>query len=243
MNYTNIIFDLDSTLTPLEGIDELGALKHKRSEIETLTNAAMNGEIELEDVFLRRLEIIQPTRHDLQVVGSMYARNPTPFATETITSLRAAGARVWVVTGGYSESVLCLTRTLGIPDENVFANEVLFDSHGQYAGINTNTPLWKNLGKKIVVEKIRSLSPGKAVMIGDGMSDWEAAQSCDHFVYFGGYVYREKVAAKADTVITGPSLQPVLEYLLRHESQVRARKRGFMQGSYTLASTLGQTQP
>ena len=57
-----ICFDCDSTLSSIEGIDELARLRGPEAfaSVEALTNDAMNGLIRMEDVFGRRMEIVRP---------------------------------------------------------------------------------------------------------------------------------------------------------------------------------------
>ena len=57
-----IVFDCDSTLSSIEGIDELARVKGQSifEQVAELTHAAMNGEVPLDEVFSRRLAIIQP---------------------------------------------------------------------------------------------------------------------------------------------------------------------------------------
>ena len=45
--YRHVIFDCDSTLTKVEGIDILAEAAGKGDEVRRLTDAAMNGEIDL----------------------------------------------------------------------------------------------------------------------------------------------------------------------------------------------------
>ena len=54
-----VFFDVDSTLVTIEGID---VLADGNPEIAKLTDAAMNGEIPLDQVYARRLEMIRPRR-------------------------------------------------------------------------------------------------------------------------------------------------------------------------------------
>ena len=58
--FASVVFDCDSTLVAVEGIDELSG--PYRDRITALTDAAMDGSVPLEEVYGRRLEIIQPTR-------------------------------------------------------------------------------------------------------------------------------------------------------------------------------------
>ena len=50
MSFDIVCFDCDSTLSKIEGIDELGRQSGLYDELVGLTNAAMNGELALEDV-------------------------------------------------------------------------------------------------------------------------------------------------------------------------------------------------
>jgi len=58
--FRTVLFDCDSTLSAIEGIDELAV--HCRDDVEQLTDAAMRGRIPLEEVYGRRLRLVQPTR-------------------------------------------------------------------------------------------------------------------------------------------------------------------------------------
>jgi len=61
-----VFFDVDSTLVTIEGIDVLAG---GNPEIASLTNAAMNGEIPLDQVYARRLELIRPTRAQVDALA------------------------------------------------------------------------------------------------------------------------------------------------------------------------------
>ena len=66
MKFRFVFFDVDSTLVTIEGIDVLGA---GHPEIAQLTERAMNGEIALEDVYAKRLEIIRPRRDAIETLA------------------------------------------------------------------------------------------------------------------------------------------------------------------------------
>src|SRR5512137_330586 len=86
-----IFFDCDSTLTAIEGIDELARLKGQYDHIADLTRRAMDGEIKLEEVFAARLDLLRPTRADLHHIAEAYRETLVPDAKETIDALRFAG--------------------------------------------------------------------------------------------------------------------------------------------------------
>ncbi len=213
MKYKNVIFDLDSTLSSIEGIDELGKLRNMGERIKSLTRQAMSGRMPFGRVFIRRLELIRPTRSELLTIGELYKNSVTPGAPELINWLRRRGANVFVVTAGYTDCSYLLTDYLEIPRQNVFANRLIFDAGGQFIGVDQRIPLWHGGGKRQVVSKIMAAHPGKTICVGDGIGDWEAAKVADGFIYFGGVAYRPEVAAKADIVIKERNLLTLRRYL------------------------------
>jgi len=56
-NAKAVLFDVDSTLSPDEGIDELAGWLGKKAEVEALTSKAMNGDLAFEDAMRQRLHV------------------------------------------------------------------------------------------------------------------------------------------------------------------------------------------
>src|SRR5215207_7526663 len=96
--YATVVFDCDSTLSTIEGIDELAA--ERRDEVAALTDAAMRGEVALEEVYGRRLALIRPTRRQIDALGAHYLATLVPDARETLLALRDEGVEVRVISGG-----------------------------------------------------------------------------------------------------------------------------------------------
>jgi len=69
LGFQRVIFDCDMTLVTVEGIDELARLRGQTEYIADLTRQAMDGEIPLEEVYAKRLELLRPTRAELEEVG------------------------------------------------------------------------------------------------------------------------------------------------------------------------------
>ena len=65
-HYEHVFFDCDSTLTGVEGIDILAESAGKQWRVEVLTQAAMDGELDLEEVYGRRLQTVKPTRRQIR---------------------------------------------------------------------------------------------------------------------------------------------------------------------------------
>src|SRR5258708_9034207 len=99
-----IIFDCDSTLSAIEGIDELARWQGRAAQVAELTHRAMNGDVPLETVYGERLELLKPTRDQLRQLGQLYRRHLVPGADQVIAALQAAGRQVFIVSGGLAEA-------------------------------------------------------------------------------------------------------------------------------------------
>jgi phosphoserine phosphatase len=203
--YRFIFFDVDSTLVTIEGIDILG---RGNEEVARLTEKAMNGEIPLEEVYARRLEMIRPSQKDLEALAAQYVDSLVDGARETISRLRDAGAIVQLVSAGVEQAILPLARELGVGA--VHAVRLRFKD-GAYDGFEPSF-LTRTGGKELVIRDIRARTKGKAAMIGDGASDLEAKPAVDLFIGFGGVHIRPRVRDNADVFVT--DLPAVIPHLI-----------------------------
>lgn len=221
-----IIFDCDSTLTTIEGIDELARWQGRAEEVAELTARAMNGEVPLESVYGERLEMLRPTRELLRRLGQLYRRNVLPGAQQVIGALQAAHRQVFIVSGGLAEAVTDFGVALGVPSDHIFAVGMAYDElsgrwwerwnhpHGRnpderYLAHDAG-PLTVGRGKADIIRAIRMRHRGRTMLVGDGQSDLEASTAVDLFVGFGGVVARERVASAAEVFVGAASLAPIL---------------------------------
>jgi phosphoserine phosphatase len=207
--YRFVFFDVDSTLVTIEGID---VLARGNPEIVRLTEAAMNGEIPLDQIYGRRLDIIKPTRAEVEALGEQYVASMVAGAVETIETLRNAGAVVYLVTAGIAQAIAPLAQRLGI--RNVHAVSLQFDEHGNYAGFDRHALLARSGGKELVVRNVLARSKGKSAFVGDGVTDLEARPVVDLFIGFGGVHVRPRVRENAEVYVTEPTMTAVLPYLI-----------------------------
>jgi phosphoserine phosphatase len=206
-----IIFDCDSTLSAIEGIDELGRLRGPEvfARVEAMTHDAMNGKISVESVFGERLRIIQPRAADVAAVGQHYIDTVEPTALATLSTLRAAGWTPLILSGGFRNAIRPLADHLGIA--RVEAVDLYFDAAGNYAGFDESYPTTRSGGKPELIRALKAeLNPARIVMVGDGVSDLETQPEVDLFVGFGRYVAREKVRAGAARFVRSLSEIPAL---------------------------------
>lgn len=219
--YRHVVFDCDSTLSGIEGIDELAGTEGVRAEIEALTERAMKGEVELEDVYARRLELLQPDRHQVAALRAKYKERAVPDARRVIAALQALGHEVYVVSGGLAEPVREYAVSLGVPEEHVVAVHTRHEPlSGEWWRTDARDPhhfleyeegaLSTSDGKATAITELTRPGGGGVVLVGDGVSDLNAREAVDAFVGFGGFVTRERVQEEADVFVSSTSLAPVL---------------------------------
>lgn len=215
--FASIIFDCDSTLVAVEGIDELSG--PFRDEIQKLTDLAMDGAVPLEEVYGRRLEIIRPTRAQLDAVAREYVRTLVPHARETVAALRWLGKTVRILSGGLLPAVVAVAEALGLTADDVAAVNIRFDENGDYVGFDTGSLLARAGGKPVVVTAWNL--PRPALLVGDGATDLEARPAVDAFAAYAGVIERAAVVAGADYVLRDRSLAPVLALACSAEDRAR----------------------
>lgn len=233
--FTFIFFDCDSTLSTVEGIDELARRHGKFDEIKRLTDAAMQGEVHLQSVYDRRLQLLRPTRAEIRALEQCYRKNLVPDTQAVLQALQAVHKQVFIVSGGLLSAVRPFGMWLGVPAANIRAVELHYNSlSGQWWNFERDrwgqppdvefltvkeTPLTESHGKADVVRELLRGRQGRALLIGDGVSDLAAAPAVDIIVGFGGVVARPKVMADAHVCIHENSLAPLLPLALSHREQ------------------------
>lgn len=178
----------------------------------------MNGAIPIDEVYGRRLDLIRPGRAEIEQLAHKYTNTLVPGAIEVIAALQHAGAVVHLVTAGIEQAILPLAEKLGIRRSAVHAVRLEFDADGNYAGYDEPSFLTRSGGKAVVIRDVRARSHGRAALIGDGITDAEAAGAVDLFIGFGGVTMRERVREIAGAYIVEPSLDGLLPILFEGPS-------------------------
>ena len=220
-----MVFDCDSTLTKVEGIDELAQRTGRAEEVRRLTDAAMSGCAELDDVFGLRVEAADPTRGAVHELVHLYKKHVVRDAEATVAALQELDHSVYIVSGGLLDPVLEFAVHLGVPEQNVRAVGITFDrlsgrwwerSHDpqgstdeRYLGFE-RSELTTTRGKEQVVAELLGGRAGGSLLVGDGVSDLMASPSVDLVAGFGGVVERPAVAQRAAVYIRSESLAPML---------------------------------
>ena len=217
-----VLFDCDSTLSAVEGIDRLAERGGVHDQVAPLTRAAMEGTLTLEEVYRKRLELIRPSRVDVAWLGEEYIAERVAGVEETVAALHALGREVHIVSGGIRQAVLALARVLAIPAEHVHAVDLIFDEIGEYVDFDAASPLARSGGKTEICKQVLA-RVGSAVLVGDGATDLEAAEAGVPVIGFGGIVRREIVAKQASAYVEAPNLTAVLDVILTPAERERVK--------------------
>jgi glycerol-3-phosphate dehydrogenase (NAD+) len=213
-----VCFDVDCTVTKQDALDSLGDFLGVGDQIRALTNAAMDGGMDLDEALQKRLDIMEPTVDKLVA----YAKNSpaeerlVPGIKRLIKELQDRNVEVFLISGGFRELVLPVADLLGIPRSNIFANRFVYmsdDTLGpegypqiRVRGFDPKEPTSHEMGKPEAIRRIRAMNPyNTVVMVGDGITDLEAVQEtggADLFVGYGGVVERSYVKEHADWWVT-----------------------------------------
>ena len=219
-----ILFDFDSTILDCESLEELLASTladspEKQKRFKEITNLAMDGSLPFSEALEARLSLAQPTLSLVEIFAKKASERLTAGIADLIQELMKRGIEVWIVSGGLLEILRSVGCGLGIPKDQIWGVELLWNGEGGYAGINR-----ENVFSISKVEGVRSLNrdlSSPRVVVGDGMTDYDlrAAGLVDYFVAFTEHVERESVVVKADSVAKNVSELSVILERLTYASQ------------------------
>eukprot|EP00798_Chlamydomonas_sp_ICE-L_P024585 gene24585-10198_t len=197
-------FDVDSTFCSDESIDELAAFLGCGEEVAALTAKAMGGTVEFKVALSNRLGVMKPSQKNVDDFLALNGHKISPGIPELLAELKSQGKEVFLVSGGFRQIIEPLAKKLDIPVSHVFANNILFDADGAYAGFDDKEFTCQSGGKPAAICHIKSaFGLESIIMVGDGATDMEARLegAADLFIGYGGVVVRENIADKADWYI------------------------------------------
>jgi len=223
-SYDLIFFDCDSTLSTIEGIDELAKLKGKEGRVGLLTDKAMNGDLDLSEVYGKRLQAIRPTRGQLKAIEERYVETVVEDAQAVINALHFLDKQVFIISGGLVDAVRGFGRRLGVSPEKIRAVELEYNElsgewwryhepqaqHEQRYMEYVEGPLTISSGKPDMIAELAGQQHGRRLMIGDGSSDLATRDVVDLFIGYGGVVARDKVKNESEVFVQTLSLAPIL---------------------------------
>lgn len=212
----SVIFDCDGTLSTLEGIDVIAEHNGVGQEVVALTKEAMGRSGMNPDLYKKRLDLVRPTQEQVLALGNEYYANRVEDADHVIRVLKQLQKSIYIVSAGLYPAVKYFGKLLDIPENNIIAVNITFDSQGRYINYDMDSPLAYTKGKRIIVSALKKTNPSIA-FIGDGLNDVETLDLVERFIGYGGKFYRENIASRCQFYIRSASLAPVLPLLLTME--------------------------
>ena len=165
-----LLADMDSTMIGQECIDELADLAGVGAQVAAITDRAMAGEVDFEGALEARVALLEGLPED--AIRRVIAERLTlaPGGAALVGSMRAAGARCVLVSGGFTAFTGWVAGRLG------------FDAHRANvlearAGVLTGRAARPYLGREAKVtaleEECAALGIGaaEALAVGDGAND------------------------------------------------------------------------
>ncbi|MAV76098.1 MAG: phosphoserine phosphatase SerB [Cellvibrionales bacterium] len=164
-----VVFDMDSTLIEAEVIDELAKVAGVGSEVSVITELAMQGEIDFDESFRRRVALLSGINESaLQQIADTLKL--TEGAETLISTLKRLGYKTAILSGGFSYFANQLRDKLGF--DYAYANQLDIQDGmvtGEVVGDIINGERKAKLLKDIAQRENIALE--QVIAIGDGAND------------------------------------------------------------------------
>ena len=165
-----LIADMDSTMIPVECIDEVADFAGVREQVVAITEPAMRGEMSFTEALHRRVELMAglPESKLQEVFDQRVSLNPG--ARKAVQTMRANGAYCALVSGGFTFFTQRVAELAGFNENR--ANTLLIED-GKLTG-NVSEPVLGRQAKIEALEEITArlgITPQDALAVGDGAND------------------------------------------------------------------------
>ncbi len=212
----NFIIDFDSTFIKLEALDELCRIAVSKKpnkdkfikEFEEITKRTMEGKIPFSKSLEERIKLLDADKKDVQHLVKKLGRNISNSIKRNKSFFKKHGHNVFIISGGFREIISPIVKKFSIPEENIFANTLIFDKKNRIVGFDKKNFMSKDNGK---IEVLKNLNlKGELYVLGDGYTDYQLKESgiAHKFFAFTENIERDIVTANADYIT--PSLDEFL---------------------------------
>jgi phosphoserine phosphatase len=210
-----VCFDMDSTLIQTEVIDELAKLAGVGKQVQAITEAAMQGEIDFKTSFEQRMQLLKGLKEEvLQEVAKQLPI--TKGAKRLIDTLKAYGFKTAILSGGFTYFGAYLQKELGI--DYVIANQLEISN-----GVLTGGYLGEIIDGEKKAEYLRKIAEkegidiSQTIAIGDGANDLPMLNLAGLGIAFHA---KPKVKDNAQSSISSIGLDGVLYLLGYHDRHI-----------------------
>ena len=179
-----LIADMDSTIITSESLDDLAALAGLGDAVTAITKRAMAGEIDFEGALFERVSMLAGKSSRLfdQLIATA---KPTSGAIELVHTMRANGAKCYLVSGGFDVITGPVAALCGFHDHHANHMHV---GDGKILG-TVQTPVLDRNAKAAYLAhycKQHGIDPVDTATIGDGANDLAMLQAAGMGVAFEG---------------------------------------------------------
>lgn len=201
-----LIADMDSTMIPVECIDEIADFAGVKPRVAGITERAMAGELDFEGALRARLALLRglPEHAMEQVFAERISLNPG--ARILVRTMAGNGAHTMLVSGGFTFFTERVAAAAGFAEHR--ANRLLFEG-GVLSGGVAEPVLGRAAKLRALIETAGRLGVGAdaALAVGDGANDISMVEAAGL-----GVAYRAKPALedRADAVIRHSDLTALL---------------------------------
>ena len=201
-----LVADMDSTLIGQEGVDELAAVAGVGGRVAAITERAMRGEIAFEPALRERIKLLAGLPESAIADVLRERITLSPGARTLVRTMRARGAYVAIVSGGFRQFTAAVRDRIGADEDR--ANTLAIEG-GKLTGEVIEPILGHDakLGALKEIAAAKGLALAETLAVGDGANDLAMLKAAGLGV---AYRAKPKVAATADARIDHADLTALL---------------------------------
>jgi len=200
-----VILDVDSTLIEQEVIELLADCAGKRSEVESVTDRAMSGELDFTASLKARVRYLEGLP-DSVIAETLAKCSVTKGAEKLISAIHSAGGFVGAVSGGFSQLLDSLAKELNLDFHRANSLEIV---DGILTGDVTGPIIDKPAKATALVEWAEELGLDLryTIAIGDGANDLDMMATAGLSI---GFNAKPRVRKAADIILGSTDLSEAI---------------------------------
>ena len=189
-----LVADMESTVIENEMLDELAEFVGARAQVAEITHRAMNGELDFAAAVRERVVLLKGLPEAIleKAMGRVRIMSGAP---ELVATMRAHGAYVALVSGGFTWFTGRIKEQLGFDYHQ--ANELIV--LGRHIMGRVREPIHGKEAKEEALRRLAServITPADAITVGDGANDLPMLKAAGL-----GVAYHAKPAVAAETSV------------------------------------------
>ena len=179
-----LLADMDSTIITSESLDDLAEMAGIGEAVAAITKRSIMGEIDFEDALVERVAMLRG--HPSKLFDALIAKvEPTSGANTLVQTMRANGAKCYLVSGGFDFITEPIATLCGFQAHH--ANHLNVDD-GKIVGTLKMPVLDREAKASYLAHycKIHGIGANEAAAIGDGANDLAMLEAAGMGVAFAG---------------------------------------------------------